>query len=315
MLLFVFKQFQIKILLTLFRHTSPPSMDDLDDKNSFIKEADKQIIYKSELIDSQSNAVHSYDSFPPTMNEEFLESSDATDPDADDYCPSSSIIEPQEYSISNLHEEPQNILKKRRRIVSLNNEGDNSTDDDKDNIPNLHCLPRSPSPTFPAVASNSEIPDITPETIALISKNDRPGPISKKASTQLIKELQTRALLQSAVVIPAALDPKRRKVRILQSDDDESINVDDIGAPFDEQLDIKEEEDGDMCTALELKVEKFNYEEEGENDATKPAKDPLIENVERSSIMNGHRDSGNSSDGGGFHQTGTSKGAQSSKNQ
>lgn len=131
----------------------------------------------------------------------------------------------------------QKLQKKRRRIVVLTNNCEDSSDDEDDQ-PELTRspspdVPVSPNPTTPSAQATTEnqVPAITPESFEAIAKNDRPGPKSKKASTQLLKELHARALLQSAIVIPAAVDPKRRKIRILDDSDQESApnDVDDIG--------------------------------------------------------------------------------------
>lgn len=240
----------------------------------------------------------------------------------------SNINEPEELDISNPNEEdltedatekPIIRRKKRRRIVSISNEGDDSTDDENDDHrSDLANLPRSRSAT-PTAATP---PDITPEAIEAITKQDRPGPRSKKASTLLIKEMQARALLQSAIVIPAAFDQKRRKVRILDSDDDDDdmgndvLLVPDGGAGLDN---IEEDDDADlvngeiMCMALEVNVNEGDYEQANDDEDTKPDVDHLDENYsDRSSRSSNHRDSGNSSDGGGVgaqHQASTSRAA------
>lgn len=153
----------------------------------------------------------------------------------EDHTRTSNISE-DEY---NSADEPQQQVikprKKRRRIV---NDDDESADEEIDR----NCLLRDSSPmSFTATESIHANPSVEDEEIMAaeqelenLVKNERPGPKSKKASTHMIKELQARALLRSAIVIPAAVDIKKRKNRILDSDeeaDKSDLNVDDIGLP------------------------------------------------------------------------------------
>lgn len=115
--------------------------------------------------------------------------------------------------------------KARRRIVSVN-------DDDSDAEMEIERKRLLQSPTI----EENELTDIdgAEEDIELLIQNEKPGPKSKKMSTQKLKELQTRELLRNAVVIPSG---KKRKSRIVDSDDEEDallpycVNVDDIGVP------------------------------------------------------------------------------------
>lgn len=232
---------------------------------------------------------------------------------------------------------PPKVHKKRRRIVSLSHECDDSSDDNETPT-NIDSLPRSPSPhastanALPADTADgsAEFAHITHETIEALAKHDRPGPKSKKASTLMLKELQVRALLQSAIVIPAAADLKRRKIRILDSDD-ETNDVDDIGAiaedsagninapgvedvllmpDGDAHLNVVAEEetllgDESMCMALALNLDDRDDSQDG---MAPPEDDPMFEGSERSfgdsnSEHNHNRDSGNSSDGLEEHPT------------
>lgn len=146
---------------------------------------------------------------------------------------SASIIEPD--SIEPLSEPETTITKlaalnniqqskkKRRRIV-LMDDGENS-DGSRDEISREDIL-KSPSPNL------NIIPDIL--DISLLD-DEAPKPKSKKASTKLLKEMEARALLQSAVIIPALdNDMKRKKIRILESDDECAVetNLDGIGIGF-----------------------------------------------------------------------------------
>lgn len=127
--------------------------------------------------------------------------------------------------------------KARRRIVSVN-------DDDSDPEIEIERKRLLQSPTV----EENELTDIdgVEEDIELLIQNEKPGPKSKKMSTQKLKELQTRELLRNAVVIPSG---KKRKGRIIDTDDEDDsvlpycVNVDDIGLP-----DVTDDNDNDNET-------------------------------------------------------------------
>lgn len=117
----------------------------------------------------------------------------------------------------------QQSKKKRRRIV-LMDDGENS-DESGDRMSRDDIL-KSPSPNL------NIIPDIL--DIGLLD-DGAPKPKSKKASTKLLKEMEARALLQSAVIIPVLdNDMKRKKIRILESDDECAVetNLKGIGIDY-----------------------------------------------------------------------------------
>lgn len=106
-------------------------------------------------------------------------------------------------------------IKKRRRIVQIN-------DDESDEDPVRDEILKSISPQPP---EEHQLP------IGQESENETPKPKSKKVITKILKERQARALLQSAVIIPA-VDIKRKKKRVLVSDDDDDDickDLNDIG--------------------------------------------------------------------------------------
>lgn len=100
-------------------------------------------------------------------------------------------------------------IKKRRRIVQIN-------DDESDEDPVRDEILKSISPQPP------DDPKIGQETENEKSK-------SKKVITKMLTERQTRDLLQSAVIIPA-VDVKRKKKRVLVSDDEDiGTDLNDVG--------------------------------------------------------------------------------------
>lgn len=104
--------------------------------------------------------------------------------------------------------------RKRRRIRMLN---DSESDDSRSNADfdeRAHIL-ESPDEDF-----------LEKDAINEVVINERPGPKSSKASTRIQKELEVRALLRNAIVIPVpGGSDKKRSNRILDSD--EEIEIDD----------------------------------------------------------------------------------------
>lgn len=132
--------------------------------------------------------------------------------------------------------QPLRTGKKRRRILALTSANEGSSDEDEDvgnslldDEPLTVSAGAVAAPAADAfVADAAALDDLmVDERLEQLVKNEKPGPRSKKASTQLLMELQARALLQSAIVIPVAVpvDGKKRKMRILESDDDEDVNL------------------------------------------------------------------------------------------
>lgn len=148
------------------------------------------------------------------------------------------------------------LRKKRRRIVQLNDDSDSDDDvhnEDRNQLLNVsdeqydsaNCSEQDDDDTSvshpPIHDENLEDKERTPsptlEKLKELVHNEKPGPKSKKASTQMIKEFQARALLRAAIVIPLTSgDNKRRKKRIIDDSDDEpecdvSMDVEGIGVP------------------------------------------------------------------------------------
>lgn len=150
-------------------------------------------------------------------------------------------VENDEYILDTFVKKPR---RERRRIVSVN-------DDDSD--PEMEVerekLLKSTSPLLDNNVMDDK-QDVEEEVdIELLIQNEKPGPKSKKMSTQILKELQARALLRNAVVIPSS-GGKKKKSRIIDSDDDEEsktlftyrVDVDDIGLP---DLSMENDDEGD----------------------------------------------------------------------
>lgn len=134
--------------------------------------------------------------------------------------------------------------KKRRRILVYNDGESDSSELDGER----ERLLQSNSPTL-SHHSETELPEdendrLNDEHLNLSndehidddyirSPNEKPGPKSKKQSTHLYNALKAKALLESAIVIPA----RKKKKRVIDSDDEFGdfalnqpiANVDDIG--------------------------------------------------------------------------------------
>lgn len=141
--------------------------------------------------------------------------------------------------------------KKRRRIVLLNDDSDSSSagehnrdelmdpseSSSEDEAATVDAATDTATAESRDRAAKERTPSPTLERLEEIVHNEKPGPKSKKASTQMIKEFQARALLKAAVVIPLTSgDNKRRKKRIIDDSDEEpscdiSMSVEDIGMP------------------------------------------------------------------------------------
>ncbi|XP_037050697.1 dentin sialophosphoprotein-like [Bradysia coprophila] len=129
-------------------------------------------------------------------------------------------VENDEYILDTVLRKPR---KERRRIVSVNDDSDPEVDMERERL--------LESPTM----DENQLSDIeVEEDIVHLIQNEKPGPKSKKFSTQKLKELQARELLRNAVVIPSS--SKKKKCRVIDSEDEEeplpySVDVDDIGLP------------------------------------------------------------------------------------
>lgn len=158
-------------------------------------------------------------------------------PDTEDFD-GANEVENDEYILDTVVRKPR---KQRRRIVSVNDDSDPEIEVERERL--------LQSPTIEENRlTDSEAPEDTID-IELLIQNEKPGPKSKKMSTQKLKELQTRQLLRNVVVIPSS--NKKKKRRIIDSDEDEEnslpycVNVDDIGLP-----DTVEENDNNETDVL-----------------------------------------------------------------
>ncbi len=181
-----------------------------------------------ENSDVNSEIEHNEDA-SDDENENFFNKHDSNEdssefPDIVDFD-GTNEVENEEYILDTVVRKPR---KERRRIVSVN-------DDDSDPEMEVERELLLQSPTV----DKNELADSRSEEeeddIEQLIQNEKPGPKSKKISTQKLKELQARELLRNAVVIPSS--SKKKKNRIIDSDDDEEnasllpycVDVDDIG--------------------------------------------------------------------------------------
>lgn len=173
-----------------------------------------------------------------------------------------------------------NSHRKNRRRILIYNDGQSS--ENSENEDEREAILRSQSPIETPLQPNSNesvteisLPIIPDKLDDIVIANERPGPKSMKQSTRILKEMQTRALLQSAVVIPAQA---KKKKRIIDSDDDEidngvnvmqvETNVDDIGAIADDNDNIDNDEDQPSDILIDVSVilrENFDMSESDEN--------------------------------------------------
>lgn len=180
-------------------------------------------------------------------------------------------VENDEYILDTFVRKPR---KERRRIVSINDDSDSEIQEERER------LLQSP---MVEVDKLSEIEDADKDIdLEQLILNEKPGPKSKKMSTQKLKELQARALLRNAVVIPSSGN-KKKKSRIIDSDDEEGdnvllpyvVDVDDIGLPDM----IEDNDETDVLEANSILL----------NDIEKPDIDPIEnakqdESIEQNSI-------------------------------
>lgn len=169
-------------------------------------------------------------------------------------------VENDEYILDTVLRKPR---KERRRIVSVN-------DDESDQEMNVERERLLQSPTTGVITSedsqSGNIGDME-EDIELLIRNEKPGPKSKKVSTQKLKELQARELLRNAVVIPSS--SKKKKSRIIDSDDDEEnslvpycVDVDDIGLPDTTEDNDNENDDSDILVASGILLNEIDKPDE-----------------------------------------------------
>lgn len=124
---------------------------------------------------------------------------------------------PMQIQIANKWSDPPTCPKKKRRRIVQENE-----EDSDDNELTRATLNKSPTPQIAESTNKNEL-----EVIA--SENSGGEDICMLKDPQAIKEHQARNLLKGAVIIQAASD-KKKKIRVLDSDDEqEQTNVDDIG--------------------------------------------------------------------------------------
>ncbi|XP_055324648.1 MATH and LRR domain-containing protein PFE0570w-like [Sitodiplosis mosellana] len=135
----------------------------------------------------------------------------------------------------------KNEVKKRRRILVYNdgNSGGSELEEERERL--LQSKSPTPSNHSAELGENeNQIDQFNNEDSNHLynnyirDPNEKPGPKSKKQSTHLYNALKAKALLESAIVIPAR---KKKKKRVIDSDDeysDSALNqpiasVDDIG--------------------------------------------------------------------------------------
>ncbi|KAJ6635426.1 hypothetical protein Bhyg_14012 [Pseudolycoriella hygida] len=171
--------------------------------------------------DIASNDENEFFSNDQDSNEDSNELPDIVDFDG------TNEVDNDEYILDTVVRKPR---KERRRIVSVN-------DDDSDPEVNVERERLLQSPSIQEnELTGSENGEENIDIERLI-ENEKPGPKSKKISTQKLKEIQARELLRNAVVIPSS--NKKKKSRIIDSDDDDEgnsllpycVDVDDIGLP------------------------------------------------------------------------------------
>lgn len=121
---------------------------------------------------------------------------------------------PMQIQIANKWSDPPTCPKKKRRRIVQENE-----EDSDDNEMTRATLNKSPAPQIAEIVNKDEV----------AAENSGGEDISLLKDPQAIKEHQARNLLKGAVIIQAASD-KKKKIRVLDSDDEqEQTNVDDIG--------------------------------------------------------------------------------------
>lgn len=139
-------------------------------------------------------------------------------------------------------------VKKRRRILVYNDEDSENSELEGERERLLQS--KSPSPVRQTgdrdIENQNALPNdaehIVGEEDYIRDPNEKPGPKSKKQSTYLYNALKAKALIESAIVIPA----RKKKKRVIDSDDeygDSVLNqpiasVDDIGLIPDDNMPI-----------------------------------------------------------------------------
>lgn len=152
-------------------------------------------------------------------------------------------------------------VKKRRRILVYNDEDSDNSELEEERGRLLQSKSPSPSPVRQSgdIENQNTLPNdadhIAGEEDYIRDPNEKPGPKSKKQSTYLYNALKAKALIESAIVIPA----RKKKKRVIDSDDeygDSVLNqpiasVDDIGLipddsnpimPFDVSIESEQKE-------------------------------------------------------------------------
>lgn len=202
-------------------HQSVDNDEATSTPNTSLDSANDRHVDEDEL---KPNDETSNDESEACSNEDGNELPDIVDFDGTDE------VENDEYILDTVLRKPHR--KERRRIVSANDDdSDPEIDNERERL--------LQSPTAGMTSSGESQADDTgniEEDIELLLQNEKPGPKSKKISTQKLKELQARELLRNAVVIPSST--KKKKSRVIDSDDDEDnallpycVDVDDIGLP------------------------------------------------------------------------------------
>lgn len=158
----------------------------------------------------------------------------------------------------------KNEIRKRRRILVYNDGESGGSELEKERERLLQS--KSPTPSNRSVDDENQYDQWNNEHSILSNDdiiddsyirdlNEKPGPKSKKQSTHLYNALKAKALLESAIVIPAR---KKKKRRVIDSDDEYSSNalnqpiasVDDIGLVPD---------DNNIQTPLNVSIERSSF--------------------------------------------------------
>lgn len=185
-------------------------------------------------------------------------------------------VENDEYILDTVLRKPR---KERRRIVLVNDDSDLEVDAERERL--------LPSPTV----EENQLTDIEgEEDIEHLIQNEKPGPKSKKYSTQKLKEIQTRELLRNAVVIPSK---KKKKSRVIDSDDDEeplpySVDVDDIGLPDTMDDNENDENDSDALAGSSILLNDANDFDKTENSIQNESSD--VNSIDESTIKSESKD-------------------------
>jgi hypothetical protein len=150
--------------------------------------------------------------------------------------------------------EPE-VVKKRKRIIDQDSEPEPDGETAEPQI---------------AETTNNDI-TVLPE-VPKDQPYEPPGPRSTKKSAQILKEIEVRTILQSAVIISAdgsEAQSRKKKIRVLEDSDEEKeetgkVDIDDIGKAEEENV-VKEEpvESEDAVIVIADRLEEVEQTENG----------------------------------------------------